>query len=77
MWKVVGLAGLIGAVAAGATLGARQIQRARRVYVDADVDEIRARLRARYADIEAAGGAGRPTALPDPDRQGPSVASQP
>lgn len=66
MWKVVGLAGLIGAVAAGATLGARQIRRARREYVDADVDEIRARLRARYAEIEAASGAGRPTGLPDP-----------
>lgn len=53
MWKVVGLAGLIGAVAAGATLGARQIQRSRREYVDADVDEIHARLRARYTEIQA------------------------
>ena len=36
----IGLAGLVGAVAVGGTVGAKQVQRARGEYVDADPDEV-------------------------------------
>lgn len=54
MWKWIGLAGLVGVVAVGATVGAKQLQRTRREYADADPDELRDRLHARFA--EAADG---------------------
>ena len=52
IWKLVGLAGLIGGVAVGVTVGVRRLQRAERPYVDADITELRARLRRRFAEIE-------------------------
>jgi len=50
IWKWIGLAGLLGVVAVGVTVGAKQVQRSRREYVDADPDELRDRLRARFAE---------------------------
>ena len=47
----MGLAGLIGGVAVGVTLGARQVQRSRREYVDGDILELRERLHARFAQV--------------------------
>ena len=46
-WKIVGLAGLA-AVAVGVSAGAVKVQRDRREYADADPDELRERLRARF-----------------------------
>jgi hypothetical protein len=51
VWKILGLAGLIGGVAVGVAVGARHAQRTRREYVDADITELRDRLRARFAQI--------------------------
>ena len=45
----MGLAGLIGATAAGVAVGTRKVQRQRREYRDADVDELRSRLHERLA----------------------------
>ena len=50
-WKIVGLAGLIGGVAVGVTLGARQVQRSRREYVDGDIRDLHERLHARFAQV--------------------------
>jgi hypothetical protein len=50
MWKWIGLAGLVGVVAVGATVGAKQVQRSRREYADADPAELRDRLHARFAE---------------------------
>ena len=47
----MGLAGLIGGVAVGVTLGARQLQRSRRPYVDGDIHELRERLHSRFAEV--------------------------
>ncbi len=47
IWKIVGLAGLVGAAAAGVAVGARSVQRKRRHFREADPDELRARLHAR------------------------------
>ena len=47
----MGLAGLIGGVAVGVTLGARQVQRSRREFVDGDIHELSERLRARFAEV--------------------------
>lgn len=47
----MGLAGLIGGVAVGVTLGARQVQRSRREFVDGDIHELRERLHARFAEV--------------------------
>ncbi|HSJ90865.1 MAG TPA: hypothetical protein VK917_02280 [Ilumatobacter sp.] len=49
VWKILGLAGLVGITAAGVAAGAKAAQRQRREYRDADVDELRASLRARLA----------------------------
>jgi hypothetical protein len=51
MWKWIGLAGLVGVVAVGATVGAKHVQRSRREYADADPAELRDRLRARFAEV--------------------------
>jgi hypothetical protein len=51
-WKIVGLAGLIGATAAGVAVGTRRVQRQRREYRDADVDELRSRLHERLARVQ-------------------------
>ena len=50
----MGLAGLIGATAAGVAVGTRKVQRQRREYRDADVDELKSRLRARFAELDDA-----------------------
>ena len=47
VWKMVGLAGLA-ALAVGASAGAVKVQRDRREYADADPEELRDRLRARF-----------------------------
>ena len=47
VWKMVGLAGLA-AVVVGASAGAVKVQRDRREYADADPEELRDRLRARF-----------------------------
>ena len=47
VWKAIGLAGLA-AVAVGASAGAVKVQRDRREYADADPDELRDRLKARF-----------------------------
>jgi hypothetical protein len=51
IWKWIGLAGLVGAVAVGVTVGVRA-QRSRRHYVDADPAELRERLQARLAAVD-------------------------
>ena len=40
VWKIVGLAGIVGATVAGAAIGTRSVQRQRREYREADVDEL-------------------------------------
>jgi hypothetical protein len=52
-WKWVGLAGVVGVAALGAAAGARAAQRQRREINDADPDELRARLHARFAAVES------------------------
>jgi hypothetical protein len=52
-WKWIGLAGVVGVAALGVAGGALAVQRRRREYVDADVDQIRRRLHARHADALA------------------------
>ena len=52
IWKVIGLAGLVGATAAGLAVGARAVQRRQREFREADPDELRSRLRARLAAAE-------------------------
>lgn len=49
-WKLLGLAGLVGATALGVAAGAKAIQRQRREFREADTDELRSRLQARLAE---------------------------
>ena len=49
-WKLLGLAGILGATVTGVAVGTRTVQRRRREYREADVDELRARLHARVAE---------------------------
>ena len=49
LWKILGLAGLLGAAAVGVAAGAKAVQRQRREFREADTDELRAGLRARLA----------------------------
>lgn len=49
IWKIVGLAGLVGVTIASVAVGTRTVQRQRREYRDADVDELRSRLHERLA----------------------------
>ena len=51
IWKWVGLAGIVGAAAAGVAVGTVTIQRRRRDFVDAPPDELRERLHARLAEV--------------------------
>lgn len=55
LWKILGLAGLVGVTAVGVAAGAKAVQRQRREYRQADADELRAGLQARLA---AANGSG-------------------
>jgi hypothetical protein len=48
-WKVVGLAGIVGAAVVGVAAGARSAQRQRREFADHDPDELRAKLHQRLA----------------------------
>jgi hypothetical protein len=47
-WKLIGLAGLAGVAATGAVVARR-----RREHVEYDTDDVRERLHARLADVEA------------------------
>lgn len=51
MWKIVGLAGLLGV--AGVTAGAVAVNRSKREYADADPDELRSRLHERLRQAES------------------------
>jgi len=53
VWKLVGLAGIVGATVAGVAVGTRSVQRQRREYREADVDELRDRLHERFAALDA------------------------
>jgi hypothetical protein len=52
VWKIVGLAGIVGATVAGAAIGTRSVQRQRREYREADVDDLRNRLHERFASLD-------------------------
>lgn len=54
IWKIIGLAGVVGVAAVGVAAGARTLQRQQREYRDADVDELRSRLHQRFAEAETA-----------------------
>ena len=54
-WKWVGLAGVVGVAALGVAAGTRAVQRQRREINDADPDELRARLHARFAAADQSG----------------------
>lgn len=48
IWKWVGLAGVVGATAAGVAVGTTTVRRRRREFVEANPDELRSRLLARH-----------------------------
>ena len=52
VWKILGVAGLIGLTATGVTMGTQTISRQRREVREADPEELRNRLHAR---LQAAG----------------------
>jgi hypothetical protein len=52
-WKILGLAGVVGATAAGIAAGSRAVQRRRREFREADPDELRGRLHERLAAADA------------------------
>lgn len=49
LWKILGLAGILGATAVGVAAGTKAVQRQRREYREADTAELRDALRARLA----------------------------
>lgn len=53
IWKWVGLAGLVGVAAVGIAVGTTSIQRQRREFVDASIDDLRDRLHARWSEAQA------------------------
>ena len=53
IWKLVGLAGIVGVAAAGVVAGATTVQRKRRDFIDAEPDELRTRLQARLQQAQA------------------------
>ena len=53
IWKLVGLAGIVGVAAAGIFVGTSTVQRKRREFVDAEPDELRTRLHARLQQAQA------------------------
>jgi hypothetical protein len=55
LWKILGLAGLIGVTAVGVAAGTTAVRRHRREFREADTDELRAGLRARLAAADADG----------------------
>ena len=52
IWKVLGLAGLIGLAAAGVTVGTQTVKRQRREIREADPEELRNRLHERLSSAE-------------------------
>ena len=52
MWKVVGLAGIVGAAAVGVAAGSRAVQRRQREFREADAEELRSQLHARLTAAE-------------------------
>jgi len=62
MWKVLGLAGIVGATAAGVAYSAKSVERQKREYRDADIDELRSHLHQRLADLD---GEPPPAATPN------------
>lgn len=52
LWKILGLAGVLGAAVVGVTAGTQAVQRHRREYREADSDELRASLHARLRDAD-------------------------
>ncbi len=53
IWKLVGLAGIVGVAAVGIVAGTTTVQRKRREFVDAEPDELRTRLHARLQQAQA------------------------
>jgi hypothetical protein len=53
LWKILGLAGLVGVTAVGVAAGTKAIKRHRRAYRDADADELRSSLHARLAAVDS------------------------
>ena len=53
IWKLIGLAGIVGVAAAGIVAGTTTVQRKRRDFVEAEPDELQRRLRARLAQARA------------------------
>lgn len=53
MWKILGLAGLVGATAVGIAAGSRAVQRRQREFREADPDELRTRLHERLRAADA------------------------
>lgn len=54
VWKILGLAGLVGVTAVGIAAGTKAVQRQRREFREADTDELRTRLQARLAEANGA-----------------------
>lgn len=52
VWKILGLAGILGATAVGVAAGSRAVQRRQREFREADPDDLRARLHQRLHDAE-------------------------
>lgn len=52
VWKILGLAGLVGMTAIGVAAGTKAVQRQRREYREADTDELRSRLQTRLAEAD-------------------------
>ncbi len=52
-WKWVGLAGIVSAAVIGVAAGTTVAARRRRAWVDADTEELSARLRARLEEAKA------------------------
>jgi hypothetical protein len=52
MWKLLGLAGIIGLTAAGVAVGTKTVKRQRREIREADPEELRDRLHERLRSVE-------------------------
>lgn len=53
VWKIIGLAGVVGVAALGVAAGAGAVQRKQREFVDAPSGELRDRLRERLLAAQA------------------------
>lgn len=52
IWKLIGLAGVVGVAAAGIVAGTTTVQCKRREFVDTEPDELRTRLQARLQQAQ-------------------------